>query len=127
MPQPQSTGMTPLQELAAYAAAGRITRPEEFLRLAKLAIAEVAHFVDAHPHLEMGAKWSLLEAHPMEGSAGLKPLSRLIASAEAALLVELNEAALPYVCAPDRASEAPVSHDAGLHGLVKGNGEVRHA
>ena len=132
MPQAQSTGMTPLQELAAYAAADRITRPEEFLRLAKLAIAEVVHFVDTHPDLEMGAKWRLLETHPIEGSAGLKPLSKLIACAEEALLVELDEVALPYVCAPDLAgfpddadlhSEPPLSADAALHGLVRA--EVR--
>lgn len=96
MPQAQSTGMTPLQELASWAARpGGIKRPEEFLRLARLAIAEVVHFVDAHPDLEMGAKWRLLKSHPAdgEGSAGLEPLSRLIACAEEALVVELDEAA----------------------------------
>jgi hypothetical protein len=87
------TDCTPLQELAAYAALpGGIKRPEEYLRLARLALAEVARQVDKHPTMPNGDKWRLLNSHPSEGGAGLTVLSRLIEHTEARLLEALEEA-----------------------------------
>lgn len=89
---PHKTDCTPLQELAAYAAAGRIDKPEEYLRLARLALAEVARQVDAHPAMPNSDKWRLLNSHPTVGGAGLTVLSRLIEHTEGRLLEALAEA-----------------------------------